>query len=77
MAPVLFIYLMNAFAETLSDKWNFSKLKYKWFPQAENGNKRGRLTGQNRKPEGMMFNLFYFLYGDDGVMLFDSSNDLL
>ena len=25
MAPVLFIYLMNAFAETLSEKWTLKK----------------------------------------------------
>jgi hypothetical protein len=28
MAPVLFIYLMNAVAETLSSKWDFNKLEY-------------------------------------------------
>eukprot|EP00978_Attheya_sp_CCMP212_P004158 scaffold9027_cov61-Attheya_sp.AAC.6 len=77
MAPVLFIYLMNAFAETLSEKWNFNKLEYKWFPQSKNGNKRGRLTGQNPRAEGKMFDLFYFLYVDDGAMLFDSRNDLI
>eukprot|EP00978_Attheya_sp_CCMP212_P015166 scaffold39050_cov44-Attheya_sp.AAC.1 len=49
MAPVLFIYLMNAFAETLSEKWMFKKLEYKWFPTSKNGNKRGRHTGQSPK----------------------------
>jgi hypothetical protein len=76
MAPVLFIYLMNAFAETLSDKWHFNKLNYNWFPESGNGNKRGRLTGQSPKAMGSKFDLFYFLYVDDGAMLFDNRKDL-
>jgi hypothetical protein len=43
MAPVLFIFLMNTFTETLDGKWNFKKMEYNWFPKARNGNKRGRL----------------------------------
>jgi hypothetical protein len=39
MAPVLFIYLMDAFAETLSKKWKFAKMEYKWFPQSKNRKK--------------------------------------
>eukprot|EP00978_Attheya_sp_CCMP212_P014655 scaffold37475_cov44-Attheya_sp.AAC.3 len=39
MVPVLFIYLMNVFAEILSDKWHFNKLVYNWFPESGNGNK--------------------------------------
>ena len=76
MAPVLFIYLMNAFAETLSKKWKFAKMEYKWFPQSKNGNKRGRLTSQSPKSKGSEFDLFYFLYVDDGAMLFDTREDL-
>ena len=33
MAPVLFIYLMNAFAETLKKNWDVETLQYKWFPE--------------------------------------------
>jgi hypothetical protein len=76
MAPVLFIYLMNAFTETLSPKWTFKKLEYKWFPTSKNGNKRGRLTGQSPKAIGTKFDLFYFLFVDDGAMLFDNREDL-
>eukprot|EP00978_Attheya_sp_CCMP212_P018394 scaffold50315_cov46-Attheya_sp.AAC.1 len=76
MAPVLFIYLMNAFAETLSKKWKFAKMEYKWFPQSKNGNKRGRLTSQSSKSKGAEFDIFYFLYVDDGAMLFDTREDL-
>eukprot|EP00978_Attheya_sp_CCMP212_P020961 scaffold60711_cov65-Attheya_sp.AAC.8 len=48
MAPVLFIYLMNAFAKTMSIKWTFKKLDYTWFPESNNRNKRGgHLTGQS------------------------------
>eukprot|EP00978_Attheya_sp_CCMP212_P027760 scaffold93832_cov47-Attheya_sp.AAC.1 len=76
MAPVLFIYIMNAFAETLSEKWTFKKLEYKWFPTSKNGNKRGRLTGQSPKAIRTKFDLFYFLYVDDGAMLFNNREDL-
>jgi hypothetical protein len=76
MAPVLFIYLMNAFAETLSKKWTFDKLEYKWFPKTKNGNRNGRLTGQSPKAKGTLFDLFYFLYVDDGAMLFNNREDL-
>eukprot|EP00978_Attheya_sp_CCMP212_P021093 scaffold61228_cov46-Attheya_sp.AAC.1 len=77
MALVLFIYLMNAFAETLSEKWTFKKLEYKWFPTSKNGNKRGRLTGQSPKAIGTKFDLFNFLYVDDGSMLFNNREDLV
>eukprot|EP00978_Attheya_sp_CCMP212_P047656 scaffold422962_cov75-Attheya_sp.AAC.1 len=51
MVPMLFIYLMNAFAEILSDNWHFNKLKYNWFLESSsNGNKQGHLlTGQSPK----------------------------
>eukprot|EP00978_Attheya_sp_CCMP212_P010941 scaffold26612_cov56-Attheya_sp.AAC.9 len=77
MAPILFIYLMNAFAETLSKRWNFKKLDYNWFPESKNGNKIGRLTGQDMSATGTKFDLFYFLYGNDGVMLFNNREDLI
>jgi hypothetical protein len=77
MAPILFIYLMNAFAETLSKKWTFKKLDYNWFPESKNGNKRGRLTGQDTSAAGTKFDLFYFLYVDDGAMLFNNREDLI
>ena len=60
MASVLIIYLMNAFAETLADKWNFDKLEFNWFPESTNKNKRGRLTSQSPKRMGTKFDLFYF-----------------
>eukprot|EP00978_Attheya_sp_CCMP212_P014219 scaffold36176_cov48-Attheya_sp.AAC.4 len=50
-------------------------LGYNWFPESGNGNKRGRLTGQSPKAMGLKFDLFYFLYVDDGAMLFDNRKD--
>eukprot|EP00978_Attheya_sp_CCMP212_P005075 scaffold11222_cov56-Attheya_sp.AAC.4 len=37
IVPVLFICLMNAFANTLSDKRHFNKLEYNLFPESGNG----------------------------------------
>eukprot|EP00978_Attheya_sp_CCMP212_P009953 scaffold23798_cov44-Attheya_sp.AAC.1 len=51
-------------------------MEYKWFPQSKNGNKRGRLTSQSPKSKGAEFDLFYFLYVDDGAMLFDTREHL-
>jgi hypothetical protein len=60
MAPVLFIYLMNTVAKTLSSKWDFNKLEYNWFPESANGNKRGRLTGQmGREATNSTYFIFY------------------
>ena len=61
MAPVVFIYLMNAFTKTLSEKWTFKKLDFKWFPESKNGNKPGRLMGdrvQNRWAQNSIFSIF-------------------
>ena len=68
---------MNAFAETLAKKWNFDKLDFNWFPEKTNENKSGRLTGQSPKAKGTLFDLFYFLYVDDGAMLFELREDLI
>eukprot|EP00978_Attheya_sp_CCMP212_P035207 scaffold151694_cov29-Attheya_sp.AAC.1 len=51
-------------------------MEYKWFPTAKNGNRNGRLTGQSPKAKGTLFDHFYFLYVDDGAMLFDNREDL-
>jgi hypothetical protein len=68
---------MNAFAKTLSKKWKLKKMEYKWFPQTKSsGNKRGRLTGQSPKAAGTEFDLFYFLYVDNGAMLFNTREEL-
>jgi hypothetical protein len=62
MAPVLFIYLMNAFVETLASKWNFDKLEFRWFPETTNKNKRGILTGQSPKTMGTKFSTSSLCY---------------
>jgi hypothetical protein len=51
-------------------------MEYKWFPQSKNRNKRGRQTSQSPKLKGSEFDLFYFLYVNDGAMLFDMREDL-
>eukprot|EP00978_Attheya_sp_CCMP212_P036046 scaffold160870_cov73-Attheya_sp.AAC.2 len=52
-------------------------LDYNWFPESKNGNKRGRLTGQDTSAAGTKFDLFCFLYVDDGAMLFNNREDLI
>jgi hypothetical protein len=78
MAPVLFVFLMQAFAETLEKKWktewNIKVPEYKFFKTTNT--ERGRLLSQNCKAKGTAFDLFYLLYVDDGAFLFESKEDM-
>jgi hypothetical protein len=78
MAGLLFIFCMQAFAETLEEKW-----KDEWgieSPQyrhmVSQRVQRGRLLGQEHKAIGKLFDLFYLLYVDDGAFLFETLQDL-
>jgi hypothetical protein len=77
MAPVLFLFIMQAFAETLEknlEKWGLRPPEYKYMNR---GNKsQGRLFNQQSKTNGTAFHLFYLLFVDDGAFLFDSPDQL-
>jgi hypothetical protein len=79
MAPVLFLFPMQAFAEILEQKWmnewNLETPEYRFLPTRNV--ERGRLLGQATKTAGIAFKLFYQLYVDDGVFLFTNKNDLI
>jgi exonuclease III len=79
MAPVLFIFLMQAFAEVLEKKWSsnwdIEALKFNYMLKGDSN--FGRLNGQNPKAKGVSFSLFYLLYIDDGVFMFNSREDLI
>ena len=79
MAPVIFMFLMMAFAESLEDKWTalgISKAKYACKDNSP------RSTGQLviHRPVtfsyGMLFDLFCMLYVDDGAFVFEPRTDI-
>jgi Reverse transcriptase (RNA-dependent DNA polymerase) len=78
MAPVLFIFLMQAFAEVLEKKWSSSwDIKALQFNYMLKGSSNfGKINGQNPTAKGKNFSLFYLLYIDDGVFMFNSRDDL-
>ena len=75
MPPVLFLFLMSAFAEALEIDWGkngtekaeFSRVSTESFQNLE-----GQLLGQKRKKgfaEGGIFNILQSLYIDDGEFI--------
>ena len=79
MAPVIFLFLMMAFAKTLEDEWTALGISKAQFVRKYNS---PRSTGQlvSHQPgtfsSGILFNLFYMIYVDDGVFVFESKTDI-
>ncbi|MHA7927757.1 MAG: reverse transcriptase domain-containing protein, partial [Marinobacter sp.] len=83
MAPLLFIFLMQAVAETLDKKWTTEGLRPLSYRapkhhQKKNGEitHRGRLLGQPCKTIGRTFHLHGLYYCDDGAFLFETHDQL-
>ena len=79
VAPVLFLFLMMAFAETIEQEWdrhNIKKLEYHRHNNSPHS--IGRLTSHPAKTfsQGMLFEIFCMLYVDDGAFAFVSRRDL-
>jgi hypothetical protein len=79
MAPVLFVFLMQAFAETLEKKWKgewgINSLQYRYLKQVNAI--RGRLRAQSTTTAGTVFELIYLLYVDDGVFMFETEQEMV
>ena len=77
MAPVLFIVLMQAMAETLKSEWEEADIQAKELRHfKDTPTHRGRMHGQDWKAKGTPFTIDHILYVDDGVFIFDSKNDM-
>ena len=80
MAPILFLFLIMAFAKTLEDKWTALGLSKAQFASKFN---KPRSTGQLviHRPgtflSGILFDLFCMLYVDYGAFLFKSRTDII
>ena len=79
MSPVIFLFLMVAFSETLEDKWTALVLIKSQFAHKYNS---PRSTGQlvSHQPgtffSGTLFDLFCMLYVYDGSFVFESRADI-
>jgi Reverse transcriptase (RNA-dependent DNA polymerase) len=77
MAPVLFLFLMQAFAETLEQNWKMWELTAPEYRYMNRGTKQqGYLFNQTASARGTAFQLFYLLFVDDGAFLFNSKEEL-
>ena len=72
IAPVLFLFLLMAFAQTLEQFWDVPIPEYV-YPLENNA---GQLRRQKSTKQGRLLTLFYFLYVDDGAFLFETREDL-
>ena len=79
MAPVLFIFLMNAFAESLEAVWEKEGLGNILFHRASDLEfENGQLISHSRKKldKGNIFRIIQSLYVDDGAFVLSSRNQL-
>ena len=70
MAPLLFLFIMQAVIQSNEDILPTNKPEFRFFP-----NDKGRLTGQRMKSTGTPFNTPNLLYIDDGAFIFQSLKD--
>lgn len=77
MSPVLFLFMMQAFLDTLCFKTQ--DIQFTYFPNNKNGNlqtSKGRLLGQNTKAQGSPFIFNSSLYIDDSLFCFQTRQEL-
>ena len=85
--PVLFIFYMSAFAESLETEWEHQGLGKAEFVRTQTGdieNEIGQLTSHplinsnelTPYGEGSIFEILQLLYIDDGAFVFNSCADL-
>ena len=80
IAPVLFLFLMMAFAESLDLNWKKKKLQKLVFQRYSNSpREKGQITGHLPRnfSKGSLFELFCLLYIDDGAFTFTSRRELI
>ena len=74
MAPVLFLFLMMAFAKTLEDEWTSLRLSKAQFSRKDNSpisNRQLVIHRPGTLSSGMLFDIFCMLYVDNGAFVFD------
>jgi hypothetical protein len=77
ISPVLFLFVMQAFLDTL--QLNSQPIQFSYFPENKNGNLatcKGRLLGQNTAAKGTSFEFFSSFYVDDSIFIFTNKQEL-
>ena len=79
VSPVLFLFIMMAFAETLEEEWvknNLNKIKFR--RKSNSPQSSGRVTSHPAKTfsHGTLFELFCMLYVDDGAFAFETRREM-
>ena len=77
MSPVLFLFVIQAFLDTL--KLSSKPIYFTYFPENKNGNistTKGRLTSQNTTAKGTPFNFNTSFYVDDSFFIFETIEEL-
>ena len=79
VAPVLFLFLMMDFAETVEAEWdkhNIQKIEFK--RHSNSPQSAGRITSHPAKnfSQGTLIDIFCMLYVDDGVLTFISRQEI-
>ena len=84
LSPVLFLFMMSAFAEALENKWKelgAPQAEFVRLEQDSPNDPAGQILGHklNRSgcKEGLTFSILQILYLDDGAFIFESRNDLI
>ena len=79
LGPILFIFLMQAVATTLDDKWAFKKPDFRWHGIKKDGTPKYNPNlnkGTNYKTKGTPFSFWKSYYVDDAAFLFLNRHDL-
>ena len=78
MSPVLYLFVIQAFLDTLQMK--SQPVQYAYFHENKNGNAKtckGRLLSQDTTPKGMPFFFSSSFYVDDSFFVFENRQELL
>ena len=80
LAPILFLFIMQAAMETLEAVWsdhNIEAPSFSWDPDSDDRSINGTITGQLTRKTGTISQLFRSLYADDGAFMFSSRGDMI
>ena len=76
LAPVLFLYVVQAVIDTWEQRWDEGNLPLRWLPPTNTGKDRGQLTSINWRNSGETFDINETLYADDAAFCFTSKEKL-
>jgi hypothetical protein len=84
LSPVLFLFLISAFAEALESEWTkkgIIQVEFSRVSSEDFGNSTGQLLGHELSKmgfaDGVIFKVLQILYLDDGAFVFASREDMI